>query len=71
MPQDGEQDMRKFLDPKDPFFKHAWVRWVTALLPLGWGLFELVWLEQPFFGILFLAAGIYAFWVLILKRKRD
>ncbi len=63
--------MRKFLDPKDPFFKYAWVRWVTALLPLGWGLFELVWLEQPFFGILFLAAGIYAFWVLILKRKRD
>jgi hypothetical protein len=70
MPQDGEQDMRKFLDPEYPFFSRAWVRWVTAMLPLGWGLFELFWLENPFFGILFLAAGIYAFWVLIVKRKR-
>ena len=59
----------KFLDPYDPFFARAWVRWVTTLLPLGWGLFELFWLESPFFGILFIAAGVYAGWMLIITRK--
>ena len=26
----------KFLDPNDPFFARAWVRWITVLVPLGW-----------------------------------
>lgn len=61
---------RKFLDRDDPFFAAPWRRWATTLLPLGWGLFEM-WLEQPFWGILFIAAGAYAGWELILKPRTD
>lgn len=61
----------KFLDPNDPFFARPWVRWVTVLLPTGWGVVEFVWMQAPFWGVLFLAAGAYAFWALILSRKGD
>ncbi len=60
----------KFLDPNDPFFRHAWVRWVTVLLPLGWSGVEF-WLSSPFWGVLFLAAGAYAGWQLFFNRKPD
>jgi hypothetical protein len=59
----------KFLDPNDPFFARPWVRWATVLLPTGLGLVELLWVGSPFWGILFVAAGAYAGWVLILNRK--
>jgi hypothetical protein len=58
----------KFLDPNDPFFRHAWVRWVTVLVPLGWGVVEFAYLGSPFWGILFLAAGAYAGYQLFFKR---
>ena len=61
----------KFLDPDDPFFRHAWVRWLTVVLPIGWGLVELIWIGQPFWAVLFLAAGAYAGWMLFFKRKGD
>jgi hypothetical protein len=61
----------KFLDPNDPFFARPWVRWATVLLPSIWGLVELLWVGSPFWGVLFLAAGAYAGWVLILNRKKD
>ena len=59
----------KFLDPDDPFFRHAWVRWLTVVLPVGWGLVELFWIGQPFWAVLFLAAGAYAGWMLFFRRK--
>lgn len=61
----------KFLDPNDPFFRHAWVRWATVLVPTAWGLVELVMFEQPFWGILFLAAAAYAGWMLFFQRGKD
>ena len=60
----------KFLDPNDPFFAKPWVRWVTVLLPLGWGLVEL-WQGSPLWGVLFLAAGGYAGWQLFFNREPD
>lgn len=70
MPQNGGWWM-KFLDPDDPFFARPWVRWVTVLVPLGWAVAEFVWLGSPFWGILFLALGVYAVWALFLARKSD
>ena len=56
----------KFLDPNHPFFRKVWVRWVTALAPMAWGAFEF-WMQQPFWGIIFIAAGAYAYYTLIVK----
>jgi hypothetical protein len=61
----------KFLDPNDPFFRRPVVRWVTVLVPVGWGLMEFIWLGSPFWGILFLAAGGYAGWQLFYNRDPD
>lgn len=61
----------KFLDPDDKFFRNAWVRWLTVVLPIAWGLVELFWIGQPFWAMLFLAAGGYAGWMLFVKRKGD
>lgn len=60
----------KFLDPNDPFFRHAWVRWVTVLLPLAWSGVEF-WNGGSLWGTLFLAAGLYAGWQLFFVRKGD
>ena len=60
--------MKPFLDPDHPMFRRVWVRWVTVLVPLGWGAFEL-WLGNPFWAVLFAAAGLYAGWILIAKPK--
>jgi hypothetical protein len=60
----------KFLDPNDPFFRQAWVRWVSVLLPLGWAAVEF-WHASPGWGVLFLALGLYAGWQLFIKRKPD
>lgn len=56
----------KLLDRNDPFFRRLWVRWITVLVPLGWGLFELV-SGNPGWAILFLAAGAWAAWELFLR----
>ena len=58
----------KFLDPNDPFFAKPWVRWATVLFPTAWGLVELFRVGSPMWGMIFLGAGAYAGWVLILKR---
>lgn len=69
MARTGAKGM-KFLDPNDPFFQHAWVRWLTVLLPTAWGLFEFLYVGSPFWGLLFLAAGGYAGWMLFFKRDK-
>ncbi len=56
------------LDPKDPFFAKPWVRYVTAGFPLAWGLFEFA-TGSPGWGLMFVAAGAYAAWVLILSGR--
>lgn len=61
----------KFLDPNDPFFRHAWVRWLVVVLPLVWGVVEFVWMQAPFWGVMFLAAGAYAGYALFVQRDRD
>lgn len=61
----------KFLDPNDPFFRHAWVRWVTVVLPLIWGVVELFVMHSPFWGLMFIAAGVFAGWQLFYVRDRD
>jgi hypothetical protein len=60
----------KFLDPNDPFFRQAWVRWVSVLSPLGWAGVEF-WKASPGWGVLFLALGLYAGWQLFINRKPD
>ena len=62
--------MRPFLNPMDPFFAKPWRRWATALVPAAWGLFEF-WSGNPFWGILFITAGGYAYYILILTRPKD
>ncbi len=59
--------MKKLLDPNDPFFAPPWRRWAAALIPLAWAAVELFSFGQPFWAILFAAAGLWAFWVLIVK----
>jgi hypothetical protein len=57
----------KLLDPDHPMFRKAWVRWATVLVPTLWGGVEIAW-ASPGWGIVFLAAGGYAAWVLLLRR---
>ncbi len=58
----------KILDRNDPVFRHTWVRYATAFSPMIWGVVEFVY-ASPGWGILFLAAGIYAFWELFLRAS--
>lgn len=58
----------KLLDPNDPFFAKPWVRWATGILPLLWGLVEF-YFQEPAWGVIFVAAGAYALWMLIIKPR--
>ncbi len=57
----------KLLDPQHPFFRNPWARWLTTLVPLAWAGVE-IWLGNPAWAVLFGAAGLYAGWLLILRR---
>jgi hypothetical protein len=61
---------KKILDPDHPFFKPVWRRWATGLLPIAWGAVEF-WLESPGWGLLFVAAGAYALYVLVFIGPSD
>ena len=56
----------RFLDADHPFFAPVWRRWATTLFPLFWGGVEF-WHDSPGWGVLFVAAGAYAGYVLIYK----
>lgn len=58
--------MKKILDPNHPFFANAFVRWLTALIPLAWAVVEFV-NDSPLWGLAFTAVGAFAFWVLIVR----
>jgi len=62
--------MQRLLDPRHPFFAKPWRRWVTALLPLAWGIAEAM-MGSPGWAVLFGGAGAYAFYVLILHFPKD
>ena len=59
----------QLLDPNDPFFRPAWRRWDTALVPLAWAAVEAV-RGNTGWAALFAAAGLYAFWMLILRGPK-
>ncbi len=58
---------RKFLDANHPMFRRPWVRWATGILPLGWGGFEFLVMQDPLWGMLFTGAGAYALYELVWK----
>lgn len=58
------------VDPNAPFFKPLWVRVLSVLLPLAWAGMELA-TGNPFWAILFGAAGGYLGLALFLWRKPD
>jgi hypothetical protein len=60
-------DRKPLLDPSHPMFNRPWVRWVTAGFPTAWSLVEFS-TGATWWGVAFLAAGAYAFKVLIWDR---
>jgi hypothetical protein len=54
----------KLIDPDHPFFVPIWRRWVTVLVPGLWAAIEFAF-ASPGWGILFGAAAVYAWWMLI------
>lgn len=65
MPQEGAL-AKRFLDPNDPFFRPAPIRWATVLLPGAWCGVEL-WSGNPGWAVLFGGAAAWAFYELIWK----
>ncbi|MBC7156515.1 MAG: hypothetical protein H5U20_03250 [Rhodobacteraceae bacterium] len=59
----------KLLDPDHPFFRPVWRRWATALVPGAWALVEAA-SGSPGWALIFGAAGVYAFWVLLIEPRR-
>ncbi len=57
----------KFLDRDHPFFAKPVTRWLSTLLPLAWGGVE-VWMGNPGWGMVFVAAGAWGGWELILRK---
>lgn len=57
-----------FLDPAHPFFRPAWRRWATTLIPLAWGAGE-AWSGAWAWAAMFGGLGLYAGWVLIVTWR--
>lgn len=58
------------VDPNSPFFKALWVRVLCVTLPLIWAGVEL-YNGNPFWAILFGAAGLYLGYQLFVQRDPD
>jgi hypothetical protein len=66
----------KFLDTDHPMFRPLWVRVLIVALCLAWALFEFGGLAflglpagSPFWGMLFLAIGLYAAWAFFVTSR--
>jgi hypothetical protein len=57
-----------FFQPDHPMFKNPLVRWICVILPLGEAGVEF-YFDSPGWGVIFLALGLAAFWVLIVTWK--
>lgn len=57
----------KIIDPDHPFFAPLWRRWATVIFALFWAGVELFALQSPGWAVLFGAAGVFAFYVLIYQ----
>jgi hypothetical protein len=55
----------KLVDPDHPFFRKAWVRWATVLVPAAWAVFD-GYLGNWGWAAAFAAIAAYALWILIL-----
>ena len=60
----------KFLDPHHPMFNSFVVRLLTTILPILWSGLEFFVFQSPFFGLVFLAAGLYAGYMLFIERPK-
>jgi hypothetical protein len=54
------------IDPNHPFFQVPWRRRATVIAPVAWGLVEVL-TGNPGWGLMFLAAGGYAWYALYNK----
>ncbi len=54
------------VDPEHPFFARRWVRWFWTLAPIGMAVLEFL-SGSVAWGTLFLAAGVYLGWVLLIR----
>ncbi len=58
------------LDPAHPFFAPLWRRLAIVAVTLAWAVFEFA-TGNPFWGILFGAAGLYCAWQFFIAFGRD
>jgi hypothetical protein len=65
----SEPPKRKFLDASHPMFRPLWVRVLVVALCIGWAVFEFTG-GSAFWGVLFLALGLYAGWVFFVEDRR-
>jgi hypothetical protein len=66
LPWDAVKIMR-LVDPDHPFFAKTWIRWFWTLLALGTAALEFT-MGSPGWGLLFLAAGAYLGWELLIRK---
>lgn len=57
----------KFLDRDHPFFASPVTRWLTTLIPIAWGCVEF-WTQSPGWGVLFVAAGLWAGYEFFIRK---
>ncbi|TKT82544.1 hypothetical protein [Aquamicrobium sp. LC103] len=60
----------QLLDASHPFFRPLWRRVAVVVVCLGWGLFEFA-SGAPLWGTLFVGAGLYSAWALLIAFKPE
>lgn len=60
----------QLLDPHHPMFERPVVRLLTTILPVIWSGLEFFAFRAPAWGVAFLAAGLYAGYMLYIVRPK-